>query len=292
MGLQPLQSMAAVEESSWGEVKSWQQTLPAAKIAHHDTTSESWDPEFDEIVGQWESRRFDENGAINVVRYVFDSNGKVTLTQTDDSGEASPPLHGNWDIPEPSIIHINWEGAQESTWVEVRLHRHEGQELLVLDYKDSIEKERRTLNQAASPPPPRNWLVELSPNPGDIVNIDKGTWIGFDFEVFAADGHLPDYLIIEVSDNLAEVNVLNKRAYTGSDGVPHVNLCFGTDSANLRRWGAGATRDLKIVLEGGSTGGFFVTGCGGSRTSRIRIFSPHANSTINLPLREFRVRVQ
>ena len=53
MGLQPLQSMAAVEESSWGEVKSWQQTLPAAKIAHHDTTSESWDPEFDEIVGEW-----------------------------------------------------------------------------------------------------------------------------------------------------------------------------------------------------------------------------------------------
>ena len=30
--------------------------------------------------------------------------------------------------------------------------------------------------------------------------------------------------------------------------------------ANLRRWGAGATRDLKIVLEGGSTGRFLCHG--------------------------------
>ena len=72
----------------------------------------------------------------------------------------------------------------------------------------------------------RNWRIELTPDT-PIMAIEQGKWIEFEFEVFAADEHLPDFLNIHVEvEGSGQLHVLDKRAYSGSDGSPQVDLCF------------------------------------------------------------------
>ena len=106
--------LAAVENASWGEVKSGQKTRPAGKIAHHekgDIILEIGDDDFLEfLLGQWESRRFNEDDQLEIVRYVFEGSGRVTLYQTlVDAEESIDPLVGNWTVEGDVGIFITWD---------------------------------------------------------------------------------------------------------------------------------------------------------------------------------------
>ena len=274
-----------------GEVKSEQKTRPAAKIAHHergDIILEIRDEEFLEfLLGQWESRRFNEDDQLEIVRYIFEDNERVTLYQTlVDSDESIDPLVGTWktegDLGIIITWDLGWEGVIINTWTDVKLYVNEDEDLLVLDYNVPPDKELRTLNQDTSVAPGlvRNWLVELMPQ-GD-VSIDSGKWIVKDFKIRAADGHLPNHVsvVIEGDD---QVHVLSKPAYYGSEGVPHVDLCRTAGHV----WQS--TRTLRISIPASGEAGFFVTRCGTKRAT-INIYAPEAHIGADDPLVGFRVR--
>ena len=303
IAIDPPTVTAAVEDTSWGEVKSQQQqAYRAAKAAHHARIN-GRSPGEEDIVGEWESRRFnEETHLLEEVHYLFQSDGSVTLTQVIvDSlgGQPGPPLVGRWQLIEEGTLFINWEGTLESTWIDVTVYSSEDEELFVLDYKDSRDKELRTLDQAASLPPPRNWLVTMDPDDQETY-IKKGQWMGFDFELRAADRHLPDFVRVRVESRSdpSFIFLLDKRAYNGQD-EPQVDLCYDGDGGfplpgnrTPTRWSAES--DLFIALQDRTRDkgsfGFYATGCE-IGIADVKIFSPDAAVDTDDPLKTFRVRI-
>lgn len=287
--------MAAVETASWGEIKQNSLTRPAAKVVHHEGSRalRVVDEEFVEsLLGLWESRRFNENGDIELVRYVFEggreAGGTVTLYQTIlDAEEERTPIVGSWELLGDIGIRLTWdlewEGTVENYWVDVTLFLNEDEEILVLDYNDSIDKELRTLNKDTSiiaGPVLENWRVEGVP---ESVSVRNGRWERVDFQVKAADGHLPDHVKFYVEGH-DQVHILSIPAYYGTEEVPQVTLCGPISGV---RWES--SRELRMSLDDNDGGGVFVTGCGTARAT-VNIYAPEAIIDVDEPLATFRVR--